>query len=269
MSAIANRMADTSAGAAPASTAQWHLECIGLGKSFGALAAVSDVNLRIARGEARAIIGPNGAGKSTLFHIITGVLTPTSGKVILNGTENLVGLPVHAVSSRGLARTFQLTSIFPQASVYENVLLAARAKDSRRWPFPGRADLEARRRADLALDRLRLGRIATLRASDLSHGDQRLLEVAMAVSQEPQILFLDEPTQGLSIEETDRSVEILKSLMAGSGMTVVLIEHDMEVIFQLADKIAVLHRGRLIADGTPDVVKADPGVQDAYLGGLD
>lgn len=240
-----------------------HLQCIGLGKSFGALAAVRDVNLAIARGEVKAIIGPNGAGKSTLFHLITGVVTPTAGSVLLNGSEEIVGLPINAICRKGLSRTFQLTSIFREATVRENVLLAARSKKA------SNGEAGSQRRTDEALERLRLTRVAGLCASELSHGDQRLLEVAMALSQDPQILFLDEPTQGLSIEETERTVEILRTLMSGGRMTAVLIEHDMEVVFQLADTIAVLHRGRLIADGSPEEVKNDSGVQDAYLGGLD
>jgi branched-chain amino acid transport system ATP-binding protein len=236
---------------------------------FGGLVAVDHVAMRVEEGEVRAVIGPNGAGKSTLFNLITGVLKPTHGSVRFAG-EILTGLSVPRICQRGIARTFQLTALFPQMSARENVRLAAQAREARRWRFVGGGIVfaAARRRADLALERLDLTTIAHRPAGFLSHGDQRLLEVAMALAQEPRLLLLDEPTQGLSVDETAQAVETLAALLADSRMTVLLVEHDMEVVFRLAHRITVLHRGAVIADGTPEAVRQDAEVQSAYLGGL-
>jgi branched-chain amino acid transport system ATP-binding protein len=243
------------------------LECKGLGRRFGGLVAVDNVDMTIEMGEIRALIGPNGAGKSTFFNLITSVLKPTSGEVIFAG-ERITGLPVYAVAQKGIGRTFQRCHILPKLTVHENVRIAAQARDSQRWRFLGGGAVLARSAAlaDEALARMRLTRFADTNAGLLSHGDQRLLEIAMAIVQKPQLLMLDEPTQGLSIEETDRAVVILKDLMSGGGLSVLLVEHDMDVIFKLADKITVLHRGHVLADGLPDVVKANEDVRKAYLG---
>ena len=245
-------------------------ECRGLGRSFGALVAVADVTLQVAKGEVRAVIGPNGAGKTTFFNLLTGVLKPTTGRVLRDGAD-LTGRPVEEIVQRGISRTFQLTALFPGLSALENCRLAAQARRPGRWRFLGGGPLfaETRRMATEALERVRLADLADTPAGLLSHGDQRLLEVAMALAQRPDILLLDEPTQGLSIEETERTVQVLRELLADGDLTVLLVEHDMEVVFRLAHRIAVLHRGRLIADGVPEAVRADPAVQDAYLGGLD
>ncbi len=242
----------------------------GLSKRYGALVAVDNVFMQVADGEVRAVIGPNGAGKTTLFHLITGVVPPTSGHIRFAGDE-ITGLPAHAVCQRGLSRTFQLTSLFPEMTARENAMLAAQARDARHWlPFGGGSVFaDARSRGEAALEQLGLGHVANRPAGLLSHGDQRLLEVAMAMAQSPKVLLLDEPTQGLSVEETAEAVETLARFLETTRMTVLLVEHDMEVVFRLAHKITVLHRGGVIADGTPDAVKADPRVQEAYLGGLE
>jgi branched-chain amino acid transport system ATP-binding protein len=234
------------------------LECKGLTRQFGALVAVDAVDMQVEPGEIRAVIGPNGAGKSTLFNLITSVLKPDAGEVLFSG-ENITRLPVHKIAQRGIARTFQLCHIFPALSARENVRLAAQARDARR----------AAAIADEALEHLRLTRFADMSADTLSHGDQRLLEVAMAIAQKPRLLMLDEPTQGLSLEETDRAVQILKAMLRAGDLSVLLVEHDMEVVFKLANNITVLHRGRVIADGAPAAVKADAAVRSAYLGGAD
>jgi branched-chain amino acid transport system ATP-binding protein len=246
------------------------LECKRLVRRFGALVAVDDVDLTVERGEIRAVIGPNGAGKSTVFNLITSVLKPSAGRVIFAG-EDITGLPVHQVAQKGIARTFQLCHVFPALSVRENVRIAAQARDRRRWRFlgGGRVLNSSSAVADAAIERLRLARLADVTAAMLSHGDQRLLEVAMAIAQKPRLLMLDEPTQGLSIEETARAVQILKDMLAEGDLSVLLVEHDMEVVFKLADNITVLHRGRVIADGSPVAVRGNPQVRSAYLGGAD
>jgi branched-chain amino acid transport system ATP-binding protein len=246
------------------------LECRGLSRRFGGLIAVDAVDLVIEPGEVRAVIGPNGAGKSTLFNVITGVLAPSDGEIYFAG-ERITGLPVHRVIQKGVARTFQLTHLFPALTARENVRIAAQARHAGRWrPLAGGALFAATAAAaEEALALMRLSDAADVKAGLLSHGNQRLLEVAMAIAQRPRLLLLDEPTQGLSVEETDQAVGILRAMLARGGLTVILVEHDMEVVFRLADKITVLHRGRVIADGPPDAVKANEEVQRAYLGGLD
>jgi branched-chain amino acid transport system ATP-binding protein len=247
-----------------------YLECDRVSRHFGGLAAVDGVSLSVTREEIRAVIGPNGAGKSTLFNVIAGTLRPTAGAVRFKG-ERVSGLPPHAVAARGICRTFQLTALFPGLSALENVRLAAQARDGRRWRLAGAgaALADTRRRAERWLERVHLTDVAGTPAGVLSHGDQRLLEIAMALAQEPELLLLDEPTQGLSVEETARTVTLLRELLGGGGLTVLLVEHDMEVVFSLAHRITVLHHGRVIADDLPDRVRGDAAVQTAYLGGLE
>jgi len=246
------------------------LEIDHLTRRFGGIVAVDDVSMRVAEGEVRAVIGPNGAGKSTLFHLITGVLKPTSGDVRFDNNR-LTGLSADDICQRGVSRTFQLTALFPEMTARENARLAAQARGARRWqPFGGDTIFAAAdRRGDVALERLGLTDVAHRPAGLLSHGDQRLLEVAMGLAQQPRLLLLDEPTQGLSVEETAQAVDTLASLLADGGLTVLLVEHDMEVVFRLAHRITVLHRGAVIADDVPETVRADPAVQSAYLGGID
>lgn len=246
-----------------------YLECEGLSRHFGALAALDGVTMRVASGEIRALIGPNGAGKSTLFNVITGALAPTAGVVRFKG-ERLSGLPPHEVCARGLSRTFQITALFSRLSALENVRLAAQARSARRWRIlpGGPATTQTAREGRQWLEQLGLSALADTPAGLLSHGDQRLLEVAMALAQRPEVLLLDEPTQGLSVEETARTVDILRALLSGGGLTVLLVEHDMEVVFSLAQHITVLNHGRVIADGAAEAVRQDPRVQEAYLGGL-
>ena len=246
------------------------LELDGLTKRYGGLVAVNQVSMRVEAGEVRAVIGPNGAGKTSLFHLITGVVRSTEGEVRFDG-RRMTGLSSYQICQAGLSRTFQLTALFPEMTARENARLSAQARLARRWqPYGGGAVFaEAARRGDEALERLGLTDVANRPAGLLSHGDQRLLEVAMALAQRPRILLLDEPTQGLSVEETLSAVETLSGLLADGQLTVLLVEHDMEVVFRLAQKITVLHRGTVIADDVPAVVKADADVQAAYLGGYE
>jgi branched-chain amino acid transport system ATP-binding protein len=246
------------------------LELDGVTRRFGALVALDQVAMSVEDGEVRAVIGPNGAGKTTLFNVITGTVKPTTGSIRFDG-QPIAGLPSHQICRLGLSRTFQITALFSEMSARENARLAAQARSPRRWqPFGGAALFrDAGERADAALKQLGLSGIADRPAGLLSHGDQRLLEVAMALAQQPRVLLLDEPTQGLSVEETAQAVETLAGFLKTSGMTVLLVEHDMEVVFRLAQRITVLHRGAVIADGAPAEVKADPAVQEAYLGGFE
>ena len=244
------------------------LELNGLTRRYGGLVAVNQVSMRVEAGEVRAVIGPNGAGKTSLFHLITGVVRASEGEVRFDG-RRLTGLSSYQICQAGLSRTFQLTALFPEMTARENTRLSAQARLTRRWqPYGGgNVFAEAARHGDEALERLGLAHVANRPAGLLSHGDQRLLEVAMALAQRPRVLLLDEPTQGLSVEETLIAVETLSGLLADGQLTVLLVEHDMEVVFRLAQKITVLHRGSVIADGVPEAVKVDANVQAAYLGG--
>ena len=246
------------------------LETHGLGRAFGALQAVDGVSFAVEPGELRAVIGPNGAGKTTLFHLISGLLAPTAGRVRFRG-DDVTALAAPARCRRGISRTFQITSIFPELSVLENTRMAVQLKAGGNFRLVGgRSVLDAsERRARASLEFLGLFDRASEPASTLPHGDQRLLEIAMAVAQEPELLLLDEPTQGLAPDDTAATVAVIRQVARERKLTIVLVEHDMDVVFDLADRISVLHFGRLIADGTPAEIRANADVQTAYLGGLD
>jgi branched-chain amino acid transport system ATP-binding protein len=246
------------------------LETRELGRAFGALQAVAGVSFAVERGELRALIGPNGAGKTTLFHLISGLLAPTSGRVFFRG-DDVTALPAPARCRRGVSRTFQITSIFPELTVLENVRIAVQLKAGGNFRLlGGRALIDAtERQARDALRTLGLIERADVLAATLPHGDQRLLEIAMAVAQQPELLLLDEPTQGLSPEDTVATVDVIRRIARERSLTIILVEHDMDVVFDLADRISVLHFGRLIADGRPDEIRGNAEVQTAYLGGVE
>jgi branched-chain amino acid transport system ATP-binding protein len=246
------------------------LETRALGRAFGALQAVAGVSVSVQRGELRAVIGPNGAGKTTLFHLVSGLLAPTSGRVVFRG-EDVTALPAPVRCRRGISRTFQLTSIFPELSVLENVRVAVQLKGGGNFRLLGGGTLlgESERQARESLATLGLLDRADVPAATLPHGDQRLLEIAMAVAQEPELLLLDEPTQGLSPEDTAATVDVIRRIARERRLTILLVEHDMDVVFDLAERISVLHFGQLIAEGTPDEIRANADVQKAYLGGGD
>ena len=246
------------------------LETRGLGRAFGALQAVAGVSLAVEPGELRAVIGPNGAGKTTLFHLVSGLLAPTSGRVLFRG-DDVTALSAPRRCHLGISRTFQITSIFPELSVLENVRIAVQLKAGGNFRLlGGRALLgTTERQARESLGFLGLLERAGEPAATLPHGDQRLLEIAMAVAQGPELLLLDEPTQGLSPEDTAATVAVIRQIARERRLTIILVEHDMDVVFDLADRISVLHFGQLIADGAPDAIRANPDVQKAYLGGAD
>ena len=237
-------------------------------KSFAGLHALSDIDLSVREGETHAIIGPNGAGKSTLLNVCIGRLRPDTGHVIFDG-ENLTGRAPHEINQLGVVRVFQTPEIFPELTLLENVMVPILAKRDGSfklsWFRRFSAELDVRNRAEGILDDLGLGHLVSVDASSLSRGDKRRLELAMGLAQEPRLLLLDEPTAGMARHDTNATIELLKKIKAG-GMTKVIIEHDMHVVFSLADRITVLAGGRIICQGTPEEVKGDPRVKEAYLG---
>ncbi len=243
------------------------LEVRAVTKQFGSLVAVSDVSLTVAPGELRAIIGPNGAGKTTFFNMISGFFPPSRGEIVFNG-EVVTRLPVAARVARGMARTFQITEIFPELSVHENVRIAVESALGFRQRFwLGRTD---RARVTLGIEEALVQTGLTAKADrlvgELSHGDQRAAEIAMALTLKPRLLLLDEPTAGMGEHETYHVASLIRRLHKNSAYTIVLIEHDMRVVFNLADRITVLAEGAMLADGTPTEIAANPVVQAAYLG---
>ncbi len=237
-------------------------------KSFAGLHALSDIDLSVKEGETHAIIGPNGAGKSTLLNVCIGRLRPDSGHVVFDG-ENLTGKQPHEINQLGVVRVFQTPEIFPELSLLENVMIPVLAKRDGsfklRWFRRFSAEKEIRQKSEGILEDLGLGSFIGSEAGSLSRGDKRRLELAMGLAQEPRLLLLDEPTAGMARHDTNATIDLLKRIKA-RGMTKVIIEHDMHVVFSLADRISVLAGGRIICQGTPEEVKADPRVKEAYLG---
>jgi branched-chain amino acid transport system ATP-binding protein len=234
-------------------------------KAFGGLRAVDGVTLTVAPGERRAIIGPNGAGKTTLFSLISGEQAPTLGQIRLFG-HDVTGLPAHRRAALGLARTYQITNLFPRLTVLENGLLAAQGLTPTKLHVHRPIDRygELFSRARVVLDAVGLAGAAGEVVRNLSHGEQRQLEIALALAGAPRLLLLDEPTAGLSPAESQLMTGLLKRL--DPAITILIIEHDMDVAFHLTDRITVLHFGRVVADGLADEVKSSPLVQDIYLG---
>jgi branched-chain amino acid transport system ATP-binding protein len=235
-----------------------------LTRQFGTLVAVDRVDLSVREGELRAIIGPNGAGKSTLFKLIAGELPPSGGRLYLAGRD-ITGLPSFAAAQLGIAKSFQITTIFPGLSVFENVRIALQCRRtvldcwSRADALPGVAE-----RAREILDAVGLRDKAQDLAANIGHGLQRHLEIGIALGGEPRLLLLDEPTAGMSPEETERTIALIKRV--GRGRTVILVEHKMKVVMDIADRITVLHQGAVLAEGTPDEIRRDTVVQQVYLG---
>jgi branched-chain amino acid transport system ATP-binding protein len=230
---------------------------------FGGLAALSQVNFEVAPGEIRAIIGPNGAGKSTFFNCLTGVLRPTSGRIVFDGAD-ITGLPSNAISQKGIARSYQITNILPNATVRENVRIAAQSR-RHAWNMVAHhsafADINSK--AEMALDSVGLLGKAEELASNLSHGEQRNLEIGIALATEPQLLCLDEPTAGMSTVETHDTMALVRSI--AKNLTILIVEHDMQVVMELAQRITVLHYGQILAEGTPSEIQQNPQVLEVYL----
>ena len=236
-----------------------------LTKNFGGLRVTDDVTLDVLPGELHAVIGPNGAGKTTLINQISGLLAPDAGKIVFSG-EDITDMAVDRRAQRGLARSFQITSILPRFSVLENVALAAQARHGTSLRFFGSAadEDELNAPAMTALAQVGLAERAHAPAGELSHGEKRALELAIALAMEPKLLLLDEPMAGTGHDEAQRLIAVLRSLKGRFPM--VLVEHDMTAVFALADRVSVLLYGRILASGTPAAMRADPRVVAAYLG---
>jgi branched-chain amino acid transport system ATP-binding protein len=243
------------------------LDVRGVTKRFGSLVAVRDVSLSVPAGELRAVIGPNGAGKTTFFNLISGFFPPSEGTILFDG-QDVTAVSADERVKRGMARTFQITEIFPELDVFENVRIAVEvAAGYRLRPWLSRADAaEVRNRVDEVLAQTGLASKARRLVGELAHGDQRAAEIAMALALRPRLLLLDEPTAGMGEQETYDITQLVRRLHREASFTIVLIEHDMRVVFHLADRISVLDQGALIAEGTPEEIAADEAVQAAYLG---
>lgn len=241
------------------------LELRGLHKFLGEAKIINGVSLSVRRGECHAIIGPNGAGKTTLFHLISGNYAPDEGKIIFNG-RNISGLPPHKINRMGLARSFQITNVFPGLSVLENVRAVILSKHRKRFNLF--RNVERMPRINLEsfeiLKQLGLADKAEAFAGELSYGQQRALEIGLAIASNPQMILLDEPTAGMSMDETREAVELIERVTRGK--TLVVIEHDMDVVFSLADNITVINYGEVLASGLPEEIRGHEDVRRAYLG---
>jgi branched-chain amino acid transport system ATP-binding protein len=236
------------------------LETVGLTKSFGSLVAVDGVDFALSEGEVRAVIGPNGAGKTVFLHLLSGLMAPTRGRIRLDGAD-VTRLGIVDRVRRGVTRSFQITNLFPNLTVAENVLLAARMR--RRGEVNARSVED---RVGKLLELVGLGAAARRYPPELAHGDQRHLEVALALAPGPRLLLLDEPTAGMSLGETGRTITLIRRINREAGVTIVIVEHDMRLVLELAQRITVLDRGRVLVEGAPGDVAADARVRSAYLG---
>jgi len=241
------------------------LEVTNLRKSFAGFVAVGDVSFTVETQQIAAVIGPNGAGKSTLFNLITGHLQPDSGSVVLDGRD-ITGVLPHKICGLGLGRSFQRTNIFPRLTVFENVQAAYLVHRGRGRDFWSRAETFYRDETHALLASIGLAGRENTVAGTLSYGNQKQLELGLALASDPALLLLDEPTAGMSATETHDTIRLIEKIASERALTLLFTEHDMDVVFQISQKIAVLHQGRLIADGTPQEVRADPEVRRVYLG---
>ncbi len=243
------------------------LEARGVCKAFGKLQALLDVNLKVDRGLLQSVIGPNGAGKTTLFNVISGRLRPERGEVIFNG-ETITWLPPHAIVQKGLSRSFQITNIFPELTVLENVCIGLTVSHGKAFDafHPLRSSHAMIEEAETLIESVGLVNYRDRKASVLSHGDRKLLEFSLVLTLNPVLMLLDEPTAGMNQEETNNTVRLIRKISEEKGITVILTEHDIDLVFSISDRIAVLNQGRMIAEGTPEEIRANPMVRQAYLG---
>ncbi len=234
-------------------------------KSFGGFRAVDGANLHVGPGEIVAVIGPNGAGKTTLFHLLTGHFSPDSGRILFKGKE-IGGLPPHVICRRGISRSFQVVSIFPRLSVFENVQIAVLSRERKTFRIFSPVAGMAKEEVDRILRSVGLFDRRDVESALLSHGDKKVLEIAVALSGNPELLILDEPTAGMAPEETERCIALIRKLSRDSGLTILFCEHDIALVFEIADRIMVMVRGATVVQGSCEEVRRNAEVQSAYLG---
>ncbi len=239
-----------------------------LSKSFDRFMAVREANLSVQEGQIVAVIGPNGAGKSTLFKLVTGLIKPNKGKVIFNG-EDITGIPAHEVCRKGIGLSFQIVNIFNRLTVFENVRAAVLAHQRKTFKLITPARRLANDETTSIIESVGLAGVSNRVSGSLSHGEQKVLEIAIALGTHPKLLILDEPTAGMSPEETLMMIELIQHLNREMGLTILFCEHDMELVFSIAESIMVMQQGATIIQADPETVKNDPLVREAYLGGDD
>jgi branched-chain amino acid transport system ATP-binding protein len=244
------------------------LQIKSLNKSFDGFKAVNNANLEVLKGEIVAVIGPNGAGKTTLFNLITGVLKPDSGEVLFKN-ENITGLPPHEICKKRISRSFQVVNVFNRLSIFENTQISILSREKKTWNLFTPSSKLAVDETNELLRNVGLYEKRDRISGALSHGDRKVLEIAMALGGNPEFLILDEPTAGMSPEETARCIDLIQSLREKFGLTILFCEHDMEIVFGIASRVMVMVRGATIIQGTCEEVRCNEAVQDAYLGGSD
>ena len=241
------------------------LQIEGLNKNFEGFQAITDVNFQLEEGSRHAIIGPNGAGKTTFFNLITGHLQPTSGRVVYQGRD-ITGMAPHRIVKMGIARSFQRINIYPRMTVFENVQVALIARENQHFNLFKLAHGMNQQETEELLELVDLNEEAGEVGGELAYGKQKQLELAIALAENPHLLLLDEPTAGMSPSETTDSIKLIDEITRSRGLTLLFTEHDMSVVFGIADRISVLHHGEIIASGTPEAVRQDPEVRSVYLG---